>query len=57
MCIWIRRHLPGPLPARLLGALLLFALAVLLLTAVVFPAVGSLLPWEATPVRSGPGHP
>ena len=56
MYSWIWRVLPGGLPGKLIGSLLLFAAAVVLLFAVVFPAVEPLLPWsdvtvpaEATP--------
>ncbi|MDQ4103570.1 MAG: hypothetical protein M3186_07615 [Actinomycetota bacterium] len=44
---WIWRHLPGPLPARLLQALLLVAGVVALLLLVVFPWVEPRLPFNA----------
>jgi hypothetical protein len=50
---WIWRHLPGGLPGRLLGSLVLFALVVLLLFAVVFPAVEPLLPYSDVTVDTG----
>lgn len=47
---WIWRRLPGGLASKLLGSLLLFALVVLLLFAVVFPAVEPLLPFNEVTV-------
>lgn len=44
--MWIWRHLPGGLPGRLVGSLLLVAAAVLLLFAVVFPRVEPLMPFS-----------
>jgi hypothetical protein len=44
MYVWIWRALPGPLPVRLLLALLLVGLAVAVLMLVVFPAVEPLVP-------------
>ncbi len=46
MYAWLWRHLPGPLPVRLLLAGLLLATAVALLFFVVFPAVEPLLPFS-----------
>ncbi len=43
---WIWRHLPGPVAVRLVLVALLLAGAVLLLFAVVFPAVEPLLPFD-----------
>jgi len=45
MYAWIWRHLPGPLPARLLLAVLLVAIVVLLLFTVVFPWAEDALPF------------
>lgn len=42
---WIWRHLPGPLPVRLLVAAALVAAAVLLLFTVVFPWAETSLPF------------
>lgn len=42
---WIWRHLPGPLPVRLLLALLLVAGVVLLLFTTVFPWAEQSLPF------------
>ncbi|MBA2768137.1 MAG: hypothetical protein H0U35_03190 [Sporichthyaceae bacterium] len=42
---WIWRHLPGPLPVRLLLALLLAAGVVLLLFSTVFPWAENALPF------------
>lgn len=50
MYAWIFRHLPGPLPVRVLLALALLAGVVLLLMEVVFPAVEPLLPWSSVSV-------
>lgn len=41
---WIWRHLPGPWPAKMLGALILLAAAAALLWYVVFPWAGPKLP-------------
>ena len=46
MYVWIWRHLPGGLPGKLLGSLLLLAAAVLVLFVWVFPAVEPLLPFN-----------
>ncbi len=54
---WIWRTLPGGLPGRLTGSLLLLALAVVLLFFVVFPAVEPLLPFGDVTVKPGPGEP
>ena len=62
MYTWIWRRLPGGLPGKLVGSLLLFSAAVLLLFFVVFPAVEPLLPFDdvtveqdgALPVREEP---
>jgi hypothetical protein len=44
--VWIWRHLPGGLPGRLLGSLVLLAVAVLLLFTIVFPRLEPLLPFS-----------
>ena len=46
MYAWFWRSLPGPLPVRLLLALLAFAAVVALLFLVVFPAVEPRLPFN-----------
>ena len=51
---WIWRILPGGLLAKLLGCLVLFALVVLLLFFVVFPAVEPLLPLNDVTVEPAP---
>ncbi|MCU1691276.1 MAG: hypothetical protein JWM64_367 [Frankiales bacterium] len=51
MYVWIWRHLPGPLPVRLLLTVLLLAAVVLLLFFVVFPAVEPLLPFNDVTVE------
>ena len=48
---WIWRTLPGGLPGKLLGSLVLLTAAVLLLFLVVFPAVQPLLPWSDVTVE------
>lgn len=55
MYSWIWRTLPGGLPGKLLGSLVLLALAVLLLFFVVFPAVEPLLPFSDVTVDQAPG--
>ena len=60
MYVWFWRRLPGPLPVRLLLALLAFLLVVAVLFVVVFPAVEPLLPFsdvtvdEAAPATGSP---
>ena len=46
MYAWLWRHLPGPLPVRVLLALLALAAVVLVLFTVVFPQVAALLPYS-----------
>lgn len=46
MYVWIWRHIPGGIPGKLLGSLLLFAGAVALLFFVVFPRVQNSLPFN-----------
>ena len=50
---WIWRSLPGGLPGRLLGSLLLATAATALLFFVVFPAVEPLLPFSDVTVEDG----
>lgn len=50
---WIWRTLPGGLPGRLLGSLVLLTAAVALLFFVVFPAVEPLLPYSDVTVDTG----
>ena len=45
MYSWIWRHLPGGVPAKTVGALLLIAAVAALLLFVVFPQVEPLLPF------------
>ena len=52
---WIWRTLPGGLPGKLLGSLVLLTAAVALLFFVVFPAVEPLLPFSDVTVEPGPG--
>jgi hypothetical protein len=51
---WIWRTLPGGLPGKLLGSLVLLAAAVALLFLVVFPAVEPLLPLGDVTVEPAP---
>lgn len=46
MYVWIWRHLPGGLPGKLLGSLVLLAAAVLVLFVYVFPVVEERLPYS-----------
>ena len=57
MYVWIWRTLPGGLPGKLLGSLVLLAGAVALLFFVVFPAVEPLLPFSDVTVEPGPSAP
>ena len=53
---WIWRSLPGGLPGKLSGSVLLMLLAVALLFLVVFPAVEPLLPFSDVTVEPGPAQ-
>lgn len=53
MYVWIWRHLPGPLPVRLLQLAALLAAAVAVLFLVVFPRVEPLLPYSDVTVDQG----
>ena len=57
MYTWIWRTLPGGLPGKLLGSLVLLAAAVLVLFVWVFPAVEPLLPWSDVTVVEPPSVP
>ena len=46
MYAWIWRHLPGPLPAKLVQSVVLVAAVVALLLFVVFPWAEPLLPFD-----------
>ena len=50
---WIWRTLPGGLPGKLAGSLVLLTAVVLLLFFVVFPAVEPLLPFGDVTVEGG----
>lgn len=54
MYSWIWRKLPGGLPGKLLGALVLLAAAVAVLFLYVFPAVEPLLPFSDVTIESEP---
>ncbi len=47
---WIWRHLPGPLPVRLLTALLLILAVVAVCFVWVFPAIAPHMPFNQTTV-------
>jgi hypothetical protein len=51
MYAWIWRHLPGPLPAKLVLAVALVAAVVALLLFVVFPWAEPLLPFDEVTTR------
>jgi hypothetical protein len=59
MYVWIWRHLPGGLPGKLVGSLVLLGAAVIVLFTVVFPAVEPLLPFTDvtvdSPAETSPG--
>ena len=57
MYVWIWRTLPGGLPGKLIGTLLLLTGAVALLFFVVFPAVEPLLPFSDVTVEQDPAAP
>ncbi len=57
MYSWIWRTLPGGLPGKLLGSLLLLSVAVAVLFLYVFPAVEPLLPVGDVTVEPGPPAP
>lgn len=46
MYVWIWRHLPGGLPGRVIGSLVLFLGTCALLLFVVFPRIQDKLPWN-----------
>ena len=56
MYSWIWRTLPGGLPGKLLGSLVLLAAAVAVLFLYVFPAVEPLLPFSDVTVEPGPSE-
>ncbi len=55
MYVWIWRHLPGGLPGKLMGSIVLLGAAVVLLFTVVFPAVEPLLPYNDVTVDTPTG--
>lgn len=57
MYTWIWRTLPGGLPGKLLGALVLLAAAVAVLFLWVFPAIEPLLPIGEVTVEPGSSAP
>lgn len=55
MYVWLWRRLPGGLPGKLVGSLVLLVAAVALLFYVVFPKLEGVLPW--THVTVSPAAP
>ena len=51
MYAYLWRHLPGPLPIRLVAVLMLLTLAVVLLFAYVFPWLEPLMPFNGNTVH------
>lgn len=54
MYVWLWRHLPGPLPARLLQCLVLLAGVTAVLMLILFPRVEPLLPYQDVTVKPSP---
>lgn len=50
MYVWIWRHLPGGLPGRLIGSLLLLTAAVAALFFVIFPRIEPYMPFQQVTV-------
>lgn len=46
MYVWLWRRLPGGIPGKLLGSLVLFLAVVALLFYVIFPRIEGLMPWN-----------
>ena len=57
MYSWIWRTLPGGLPGKLLGSLVLLTATVAVLFLLIFPAVEPLLPFSDVTVEPGPSAP
>ena len=55
MYLWLWRHLPGRLPAKVTASVVLLLGVVALLFFVVFPAVAPHLPWTHSTVGPAPG--
>ena len=56
MYVWIWRHIPGGIPGKLFGSLLLFLGAVALLFFVVFPRVQNSLPFNDVTINQNGSH-
>ena len=56
MYVWIWRHIPGGVPGKLFGSLLLFVGAVALLFFVVFPRVQNSLPFNDVTINQHGTH-
>lgn len=48
---WLWRILPGPIPVKVFGALILLAAVVAVLFTLVFPAIAPLMPFNETTVE------
>ena len=55
MYAWIWRHLPFGRPGRIVGSVLLVAVAVAALWFGVFPRVEAYMPWESGQITTGSG--
>ena len=55
MYVWIWRHIPGGIPGKVLGSLILFLAAVALLFFVIFPRVEKKLPFNDVTINQGGG--
>jgi len=56
MYVWIWRHIPGGVPGKLFGSLLLFVGAVALLFFIVFPRVQNSLPFNDVTINQHGTH-
>jgi len=56
MYVWIWRHIPGGIPGKLLGSLVLLVAAVALLFFVIFPRVEKKLPFNDVTINQGGTH-
>lgn len=56
MYVWIWRHIPGGIPGKLFGSLLLFLGVVALLFFVVFPKVQNSLPFNDVTINQSGTH-
>lgn len=56
MYVWLWRHIPGGIPGKMLGSLLLFVGMVALLFFVIFPRVQNSLPFNDVTINQGGTH-